>query len=78
MKIIECTELFPNSEWAQAYIESENIIRFNIQIGNQIRCIHARIDRISPFLDNVRRAQDGKVQYMSNMSPEHVEPAGSP
>ncbi len=55
--MIECTSLFPNSSWAQAHIEAPNLVRFNIQYGNKIKCIHMDIDKISNLLDMIRREQ---------------------
>jgi hypothetical protein len=72
MGMINCTELFVDAEWAAAHIHDKDTIRVNIQQRNRIYCIHMNIDKISPFLERVRREQQ---QQRHQESPSNVQEA---
>lgn len=73
--LIECTDLFSGSEWAQAHVDQYggNIMRINVQMGNAIKTIHIRIDKLASFLEDIRRVQDETKQVIPDTSPKQVE-----
>jgi hypothetical protein len=56
--LIECTELFPGSEWACAHVEGSDLIRVNVQYANKINLIHMKVSKIASFLEAVRKDQE--------------------
>jgi hypothetical protein len=75
--MIECTDLFPDAEWAGAHIHGSDVIRINIQQHQELRLVHMRISKLSEFIDAIQVAQ--KV-YRRVPSPgvEQSPPAPSP
>jgi hypothetical protein len=57
--MIECTDLFVDTEWACAHIMGDDMARINVQPrgSNRIFTVHIRISKIANFLEQLRRAQ---------------------
>lgn len=64
--MIECTDLFPESEWASAHIHGSDVLRINVQYGNKINLVHMRISKIQAFVDAIERERKAVDRGIGN------------
>lgn len=64
--MIECTALFPDSDWASAHLNGSDLLRINVQYANRIHLVHMRISKIEDFIAAIQREQAGAKDRLDN------------
>lgn len=64
--MIECTALFPDSDWASAHLHGTDVLRINVQYANKIHLLHMRISKIEAFAAAIQREQTAAERTVDN------------